>query len=91
MRRFIIGCSAAALLLVGGPRQFDGRSGDHPTDGAPAEGHPIVGAWLLTVDEFPDDPPELVAVHADGTYHESMPTEPPASGHGRQPDRPRST
>ena len=33
-------------------------------------GDPIVGAWLLTVDEFPDDPPQLVAFHADGTYHE---------------------
>ena len=32
---------------------------------------PIVGAWLLTVDEFPEDPPQLVAFHADGTYHEA--------------------
>ena len=71
MRRFIIGCSAAALLLVGGPRQFDGRSGDHPADGGAGGDHPVVGAWVLTVDEFPEDPPELVAFHADGTYQSS--------------------
>ena len=27
--------------------------------------------WLLTVEEFPEDPPQLIAFHADGTYQES--------------------
>jgi hypothetical protein len=39
-----------------------------PTE-EPAAYHPFVGAWLLTVDEFPDGPPQLHAAHADGTYH----------------------
>jgi hypothetical protein len=32
---------------------------------------PIVGAWVLTIDEIPEDPPALIAFHADGTYQES--------------------
>ena len=88
MRRLIIGCAAAALVLAGGALA---SSTTVQATIPPTEAPPIVGAWLLTVDEFPEDPPELVAFHADGTYQKPMPTVPPASGHGRQPDRPRST
>jgi hypothetical protein len=42
-----------------------------PPAEAPAEVHPIVGAWLLTVEEFPEEPPQLIAFHADGTYQET--------------------
>ena len=69
MRRFIIGCSAAAVLLVGGAlASSTAVQATTPPTEAPAESHPIVGAWVLTVEEFPEDPPELVAFHADGTY-----------------------
>jgi hypothetical protein len=70
LRRLIIGCSAAALLLAGGTlASSTAVQATTPPTEEPAEGDPIVGAWLLTVDEFPDDPPQLVAVHADGTFH----------------------
>jgi hypothetical protein len=68
MRRFIIGCSAAALLLAGGALA---SSTAVQATIPPTEAPPIVGAWLLTNEEFPDDPPSLVAFHADGTYHEA--------------------
>jgi hypothetical protein len=72
LRRSIIGCAAAALLLTGGALvSSTAVQATIPPTEAPAEGHLIVGAWLLTVDEFPDDPPHLVAVHADGTYHQA--------------------
>jgi hypothetical protein len=72
MRRLIIGCSAAALLLAGGALATSTavQATTPPTE-APAAVHPIVGAWLLTVDEFPEDPPSLVAFHSDGTYQEA--------------------
>ena len=72
MRRFVIGCSAAAILLAGGA--LAASSAVHatiPPTEAPAEDHPIVGAWILTFDEFPDDPPDLGAFHADGTYQQA--------------------
>ena len=72
MRRFIIGCSAAALLLVGGLASSTVvQATTPPTGEAPAQSHPIVGAWVLTVEEFPEEPPELIAFHADGTYQSS--------------------
>ncbi len=72
MRRLIIGCAAAALLLAGGAlASSTAVQATTPPTEAPAEGHPIVGAWVLTVDEFPEDPPALIAFHADGTYQES--------------------
>ena len=70
MRRFIIGCAAAAVLLVGGLAVSTAVQATTPPTEVPADGDPIVGAWLLTVDEFPGGPPQLVAAHADGTYHE---------------------
>jgi hypothetical protein len=68
MRRFVIGCSAAALLLAGGA--LAGTAAVHATTPL-AEVHPIVGAWILTVEEFAEDPPSLVVFHADGTFHEA--------------------
>jgi hypothetical protein len=68
MRRLIIGCAAAALVLAGGALA---SSTTVQATIPPTEAPPIVGAWLLTVDEFPEDPPELVAFHADGTYQSS--------------------
>jgi hypothetical protein len=68
MRRLIIGCAAAGLFLAGGALA---SSTTVQATIPPTEAPPIVGAWLLTVDEFPEDPPELVAFHADGTYQSS--------------------
>ena len=71
MRRFFIGCAAAALLLAGGALASSAVAQATTAPAAPAAVHPVVGAWQLTVAEFPDDPPSLVAFHADGTYQES--------------------
>ena len=72
MRRLIIGCSAAALLLGGGAlASSTAVQATTPPSEAPAEVVSIVGVWRLSVDEFPDDPPELVVFHADGTYEEA--------------------
>jgi hypothetical protein len=72
MRRLVIGCSAAALLLAGGAlASSTAVHATTPPAEPPAEVHPIVGAWILTVEEFPEDPPSLVAFHGDGTFHEA--------------------
>ena len=72
MRRLVIGCAATALLLGGGALAGSTAvQATTPPSEAPEEDHPIVGAWLLTVDEFPEDPPELIAFHADGTYQQA--------------------
>ena len=73
MRRLIIGCSAAALLLGGGALASSTavQATTPLPSSAPTEVPSIVGAWLLTVEEFPDDPPTLVAFHADGTYQQA--------------------
>jgi hypothetical protein len=72
MRRLVIGCSAAALLLAGGAlANATAVQATTPPAETPAEVHPIVGAWILTVEEFPEDPPSLLAFHADGTFHEA--------------------
>jgi hypothetical protein len=71
LRRLIIGCSAAAVLLVGGLASSTAVQATTPPTEEPAEGHPIVGAWLLTVEEFPEEPPQLIAFHADGTFQET--------------------
>jgi hypothetical protein len=72
MRRFVIGLSAAALVLLGGTVAGSSVVQALAPDSAPAptEGHPLVGAWMLTVDEFPEDPPSLVIFGADGTFEE---------------------
>jgi hypothetical protein len=69
MRRLLIGCAAAALLVAGGAVASSSVAG--ATTAPPDAVHPVVGAWQLTVDEFPGDPPSLVAFHADGTYQEA--------------------
>jgi len=71
MRRFFIGCAAAGLLLAGGA--LASSTVVEATSAPPAPGavHPIVGAWQLTVAEFPNDQPSLVIFNADGTYHEA--------------------
>jgi hypothetical protein len=54
-----------ATLVVGGV-QSAAVAQDATAD---ASLHPIVGAWLLTVDVSDEtDPPHLVIYHADGTY-----------------------
>ena len=72
MRRFIIGCSAAAVLLVGGLAVSTAvQATTPPTEAppeAPTEGHPFVGAWIYTVDGFPDAFTVLADVDADGTW-----------------------
>lgn len=51
----------AAMSIVSS--QFGAAAQDEATT------HPIVGAWLLTVDvSGENDPPHLVIYHADGTY-----------------------
>ena len=68
LRRLIIGCSAAALLLAGGAlASSTAVQATTPPTEEPAEGHPIVGSWVLRVDGFPEEFTELVAVQADGT------------------------
>ena len=58
MRRLFIGCSAAALLLAGGAlASSTAVQATTPPSSAPAEGQPIVGAWWLSVDEFPGELP----------------------------------
>jgi hypothetical protein len=37
----------------------------------PTEGHPLVGAWTVSIEEFPDDPSSLAVFHTDGTYEET--------------------
>jgi len=71
MRRFFIGCAAAGLLLAGGALAGSTVVEATAAPSAPAAVHPVVGAWQLKVEEFPDDPPSLVAFHADGTYQEA--------------------
>ncbi len=74
MRRLIIGCSAAALLFGGGALASSTAvqaTTPPPSSSAPVEVSSIVGAWLLTVEEFPDEPPSPVAFHADGIYQQA--------------------
>ena len=59
MRRFFIGCAAAGLLLAGGAVASSTVVEATTAPAAPAAVHPVVGAWQLTVAEFPDDPPSL--------------------------------
>ena len=71
MRRFFVGCSAAALLLAGGALASSAVAQATAPPSAPAAVHPVVGAWQLTIEENAGDPPSLVAFHADGTYQET--------------------
>jgi hypothetical protein len=68
MRRLIIGCSAAALLLTGGLAVSTAVQATTPPTEAPAEVHPFVGAWIYTVDGFPESFTNLLAIDADGTW-----------------------
>ena len=68
MRRLIIGCAATALLLTGGA--LAGSTAVQATL-PPTEAPPIVGAWILAFDDFPDEPPDLVAFHSDGTFQQA--------------------
>ena len=68
MRRLVIGCAATALLLTGGA--LAGSTAVQATI-PPTEAPPIVGAWILTFDDFPDEPPDLVAFHSDGTFQQA--------------------
>jgi hypothetical protein len=74
LRRLIIGCSAAALLLTGGALAVSTavQATTPPTE-EPTEGHPIVGAWIYTVDGFPEQFTVLAAFHADGTWQDTSP------------------
>ena len=80
MRRLVVSLSAATVLLIGGvvagsPVGGAGQPETVPSTepaasseaAASTEGHPIVGTWLLVVDDF-DDPPSLVALTSDGIY-----------------------
>jgi hypothetical protein len=64
--------SAAALLLAGGvlavSRAVEATT---PPTEAPAEVHSVVGAWILTVDGFPEQFTELATFQADGTMQET--------------------
>jgi hypothetical protein len=72
MRRLIIGCSAAVLLLAGGAlASSTAVQATTPPTEAPAEVHPIVGAWIYTVDGFPESFTALVAIDSDGIWHET--------------------
>ena len=41
------------LCCSSGPRQFNGVRATPPPTEESAEDHPIIGVWLLTVDELP--------------------------------------
>ena len=74
------------------PRRFDGRSGDDPADGGARQRviHSSACGSTRSMDfqsSSPCSPPSM----PPGLGTTSVPTEPPASGHGRQPDRTRST
>ena len=73
MRRFIIGCSAAAVLLVGGVAFSTAVQATTPPTEEPTEGHPFVGAWVYTVDGFPEQFTVLADIDADGTWHDVSP------------------
>jgi hypothetical protein len=73
MRRLIIGCSAAAVLLVGGLAVSTAVQATTPPTEEPAEGHPFVGAWIYTVDGFPEAFTVLLAIDADGTWIDTSP------------------
>ena len=66
MRRLVIGCSAAALLLTGGLAVSTAVQATTPPTEAPAEVHPFVGAWIYTVDGFPESFTNVLAIDADG-------------------------
>ena len=68
MRRLIIGCSAAAVLLVGGLAVSTAVQATTPPTEEPTEVHPFVGAWIYTVDGFPEAFTVLAAIDADGTW-----------------------
>ena len=68
MRRLVIGCAATALLLGGGA--LVGSTAAQATI-PPTEAPPIVGAWILTFDDFPDEPADVVAFHSDGTFQQA--------------------
>jgi hypothetical protein len=71
MRRFATLCSVATLLLLGGA--VGGSPVGHALAQTPAsastEGHPLVGAWILTIADF-DGVTALVAFSSDGIYQE---------------------
>ena len=73
MRRLATLCSVATLLLLGGA--VGGSPVAHASapvpESASTEGHPLVGAWILTIAEDPDGLPSLVAFSSDGIYQES--------------------
>ena len=71
MRRFFVGCAAAALLLAGGALASSAVAQATAPPSTPAAVHPVVGAWQLTVAEFPNNQPSLVIFNADGTYQEA--------------------
>jgi hypothetical protein len=73
LRRLIIGCSAAALLLTGGLAVSTAVQATTPPTEEPAEGHPIVGAWIYTVDGFPEAFTVLADIDADGTWLDTSP------------------
>ena len=73
LRRLIIGCSAAALLLTGGLAVSTAVQATTSPPEAPAEVHPIVGAWIYTVDGFPESFTVLVDIDADGTWLDTSP------------------
>ena len=70
MRRLLALLSVVAVVLLAILAVGRSGPGTAAQDATPAAmgGHPVVGAWLLIDDAFPDDPPVLVHLHADGTY-----------------------
>jgi hypothetical protein len=71
LRRLIIGCSAAALLLAGGLAVSTAVQATTPPAEVPATVHPFVGSWIYHVDGFPEEFTALMAIHADGTLIET--------------------
>ena len=67
-------------MLTGGLAVSTAVQATTPPTEAPAEVHPFVGVWIYTVDGFPEQFTDLLAIHADGTFDEASPD--PASGIG---------
>jgi hypothetical protein len=75
MRRLVVLFSVATLSLVGGvigtSAVASGSTDTTVPSDAATEVHPAVGAWIFTVDGFPEEFTELMTVHADGTLEEA--------------------
>jgi hypothetical protein len=53
------------------PTSTEGAAASTDTPEVSADGHPVVGAWLLVEADDPDSPPSLIAFTSDGIYQQA--------------------